>query len=113
LNQYRNETEIDRITRNPRSTMCCPTGRPGPQLGSSTLASFAKPADETVVPDFIVPVAILTIPVPRGRVLLVATDNPIGEIRHAHPRLQQVNLRLSDERPLFPPIADMERRSDW
>jgi hypothetical protein len=41
---------------------------------------FAESVDETVVPEFVVPVGVLTVAVPRGRVFFVMPDNPISEI---------------------------------
>ncbi len=47
------------------------------------LGAVSKLADKAVVPDLIVSIAVLTVAVPRGRVLLVMSHNPIGEVRHS------------------------------
>jgi hypothetical protein len=52
-------------------------------MASRHFGVLAKSAAEAIVPDLIVPVAVLANAVPRGRMFLAMCDNPVGEIRHS------------------------------
>jgi hypothetical protein len=61
-----------------------PDRSPGAAAKVQDLGAASKSAGESVVPDSVVPLGILTVAVPLGRVLLVMCDNLLSElIRHS------------------------------